>query len=95
MESPIAKLRKELNMTAFQMAAECTLTNTRYRLIEDGAMSTPPIIITKLAEAHRGPGEGIKFTTEFREWRNSLPPETVKQLEKELWPAGQACGMCP
>jgi transcriptional regulator with XRE-family HTH domain len=93
MISPICKFRKELKLTLELMAAELTLTTMRYRLIEDGAMPELLPTISRLADAQFGPGEGAKMEIEYREFRASLSPATVKELEGTLWPAGKACGM--
>lgn len=94
MESPILTLRKELGLTEQAMAAELSMTTTRYNHIEDGAYGELLDTIREIAEAHRGPGEGWKMADEYREWRKSLSPETIKDVEKKLWPAGKAYGMC-
>jgi transcriptional regulator with XRE-family HTH domain len=93
-ESPITKLRKELNLSVQMMAVELIMTSSRYNHIEAGAMPELHATIIKLCEAHRGSGEGLKMASEYREWRKSLPPETNMYLQTRLWPGGPACGMC-
>lgn len=92
--SPILELRKELGLTEQAMAAELMLTTTRYHHVEDGAYPELLTAIRDIAEAQRGEGEGWKMAEDYLAWRESLPLETIKEVEKNLWPAGKAYGMC-
>jgi len=96
MRSPIAVFcDEETGMIAQELAGYLNLNNTRYQLMVQGAYDRLPIILKKLADELRGPGGGDRLEADYQAFRDRLSPETKRDLETQLFPAGRAFGMCP
>lgn len=96
MRSPIATFcDTETGMIPQELAGFLNLPNTRYQLLVQGAYDRLPIILKKLADELRGPGGGDRLEADYQAFKNTLSPETKRDLENQLYPAGRWSGLCP
>jgi len=82
-------------MTWNELAGHCGLSNTRWQLLVQGAYDQLPLILKKFADERRGPGGGDRLEADYQAFKNSLSPETKRELESTLFPAGRAFAMTP
>lgn len=95
MRSPIAVFcDEETGMIANELAGYCNLNNTRYQLLVQGAYDCLPIVLKKLADELRGEGGGDRLEADYQAFKDTLSPETKRDLENQLFPAGRAFGQC-
>ncbi len=95
MESPITQFCRETDLLPNELAGKILLSNVRYKLLEEGAFDGIPSTLQEFADEVRGPGGADRLEADYKAFRAGLDSDTRAELERQLYPAGRAYGMCP
>jgi hypothetical protein len=101
MENPIEKLFRTAHATTDRFKGFIDdqgflgMSRQRYHVLLSGGYWPLPGVLLDIAEEVYGVDGRERIKTEYLAFRANISPETLKRLEKLLFPGGPAYGMCP